>query len=76
MDIQRTYFYGFVVGFILLVLPIPHFFFLSGVMEHVVVTFHYIGFILLLVCAIPLIVDVIKITVWKFVLNNLDEEEK
>lgn len=75
MDRQRTFFYGLIVGFIMLVLPIPQFFFWEDVMEHVTAIFHYIGFILLVVCGIPLIIDVLKITIVKFVLNNLEEDK-
>ncbi len=75
MDKQRTYFYGLILGFVMLVLPIPRFFFWADIMEHVTAIFHYIGFILLVVCAIPLIIDVLKITIVRFVLNNLEEDK-
>lgn len=60
MDKQRTFFYGFIVGFVLLILPIPHFFFLKDVMENVEVIFQYSGFVLMVVCGIPLIIDVFR----------------
>ncbi|WP_421378003.1 hypothetical protein ACOJQI_11890 [Bacillus salacetis] len=58
MDKQRTLFYGFIVGFAMLVLPIPNFFFFNGVIEDIGILFDYIGFALFVVCGISLIIKV------------------
>jgi len=60
LDRQRTFFYGFIVGFVLMTFPIPTFFFWRDVMEHVELLFRYFGFLLLVVCAIPLMSDVLR----------------
>ncbi|MBP1996706.1 hypothetical protein J2Z66_008354 [Paenibacillus eucommiae] len=44
-DNTRIFFYGFVVGTVLLLMPIPSFFFWSGVIDHVESIFRYLGFI-------------------------------
>ncbi|MFD2444038.1 hypothetical protein ACFSO7_08570 [Bacillus sp. CGMCC 1.16607] len=60
MDKQRTLFYGFIVGFVLQVLPIPNFFFWEDVIDNVSIIFDYAGFIFLGICGIPLIIDVFR----------------
>ncbi|WP_316568810.1 hypothetical protein [Neobacillus sp. YIM B06451] len=60
MDKQRTFFYGLIVGFVLLILPIPHFFFWQDVTDIVEAIFRYSGFVLMVVCGIPLIFDVFR----------------
>jgi hypothetical protein len=61
MDRQRTLFYGLMIGFALLIVPIPRFFFWMDIIEIVAIIFRYIGFFIFLVCGIPLIIDVYKI---------------
>ncbi len=61
MDRQRTLFYGLMIGFALLIVPIPGFFFWMDIIEIVAMIFRYIGFLIFLVCGIPLIIDVYKI---------------
>jgi putative Mn2+ efflux pump MntP len=60
LDKQRTFFYGFMVGFVLMILPVPHFFFWKDVTDNVEVIFRYSGFALMVVCGIPLIIDVFR----------------
>ncbi|MCR2805708.1 hypothetical protein [Paenibacillus soyae] len=59
-DNTQIFFYGFVVGCVLLLMPIPHFFFWSGIMEHVEAVFRYLGFILFMACGITVIVRVAR----------------
>ncbi|CEG27213.1 hypothetical protein [Bacillus sp. B-jedd] len=61
MEKQRTLFYGFIIGFALLIVPIPRFFFWMDMIEAVASTFRYLGFIIFLICGIPLIIDVFKV---------------
>ncbi|MFS1519541.1 hypothetical protein V1503_24240 [Bacillus sp. SCS-151] len=60
MDKQRTYFYGFIAGFVLIILPVPHFFFWEDIIDIVDVVFQYSGFILLMVCVFPLVIEVFR----------------
>jgi len=46
-DNTRIFFYGFVVGTVLLLMPIPDFFFWRGVLDHVETMFRYLGFVFL-----------------------------
>jgi hypothetical protein len=50
-----------VVGIAYMTIPIPNFFFWSGIIEHVNTFFKYLGFVLLVTCSIPLIYDVLRI---------------
>jgi hypothetical protein len=65
MDRQRTLFYGLIIGFALLIVPIPRFFFWMDLIETVAIIFRYIGFIIFLICGVPLMIDVYKILVKK-----------
>ncbi|MBI0580002.1 hypothetical protein IEC97_21825 [Neobacillus cucumis] len=65
MDRQRTLFYGLMIGFALLIVPIPRFFFWMDIIYEVAMTFRYIGFFIFLVCGIPLMIDVYRILVKK-----------
>jgi hypothetical protein len=60
MERQRTLFYGFIVGVILMILPLPEFSFLEDVLDVFKAIFDYSGFILFVICGIPLIIDIIK----------------
>jgi len=60
MDNQRTYFYGCVLGFILMSIRVPAFFFWVDIIEHVDFLFQFCGFVLLVICSIPLIFDILK----------------
>lgn len=60
MDRERTFFFGFIAGVCLMSLPIPEFFFWRGITEHVTAFFRYSGFILLVVCGVPLIASVLR----------------
>jgi hypothetical protein len=59
-DNTRIFFYGFVIGTVLLLMPIPHFFFWSGVIDHVETMFRYLGFVFFAVCGITIIVRVVR----------------
>jgi putative Mn2+ efflux pump MntP len=59
-DNTRIFFYGFVVGSVLLLMPIPHFVFWSGILDHVETVFRYIGFVLFAACGITIIVRVVR----------------
>lgn len=61
MDRQRTLFYGFIIGFALMIVPIPRFFFWMDMNEEVSIIFSYIGFFIFFICGVPLIFDVYKI---------------
>lgn len=58
MDRQRTLFYGFIIGFALLISPIPSVFYWMDDNE---VVFRYLGLTLSFICGFPLIIDVIKV---------------
>jgi hypothetical protein len=60
MERERTLFYGFIVGVILMILPLPEFFFWEDVLDVVNAIFDYSGFILFVICGIPLIIDDLK----------------
>ncbi|TMV42903.1 hypothetical protein FE783_36830 [Paenibacillus mesophilus] len=59
-DNTRIFFYGFVVGSVLLLMPIPHFVIWSGILEYVETVFRYIGFVLIAACGIKIIVRVVR----------------
>ena len=44
MDKQRTIFYGFVVGFVLKIVPVPSYFFWVDVKEHIDAIFEIVAF--------------------------------
>ncbi|MCA1030920.1 hypothetical protein LCL95_07805 [Bacillus timonensis] len=60
MERQRTLFYGFIVGVVLMILPLPKFFFWEDVLDVVEAIFDYSGFILFVICGVPLIIHVLK----------------
>ncbi|GAA0339574.1 hypothetical protein GCM10008967_32410 [Bacillus carboniphilus] len=60
MEKQQNYFYGFIAGFILMIIPIYPFFFWRDVTNVVEDVFRYGGFILLTICGIPLIAGVLR----------------
>jgi hypothetical protein len=59
-DNTRVFFYGFIVGTVLLLMPIPHFFFWSGVLDQVEIIFRYLGFALFGACGITIIIRVAR----------------
>jgi hypothetical protein len=59
-DNIRIFFYGFVVGTVLLLMPIPSFFFWRGVLDHVETMFRYVGFVFFAACGITIIVRVVR----------------
>lgn len=59
-DNIRIFFYGFVVGCALLLMPIPQFVFWSGILEHVETVFRYIGFVFFAACGITILVRVVR----------------
>jgi hypothetical protein len=65
VDRQRALFYGFIIGVVLLNAPIPHVFYW---IDNEAV-FRYLGLVISLICAIPLIIDVIE------VFKNIFKEE-
>ena len=58
MDRQRALFYGFIIGLVLVIAPIPNPFYWMDDNE---ATFRYLGLIISFICAIPLIIDVIVV---------------
>jgi hypothetical protein len=60
MERQRTLFYGFIVGVILMVLPLPEFSFWVDVLDVVEPIFDYSGFILFAICGVPLVLDILR----------------
>jgi putative Mn2+ efflux pump MntP len=56
----RIWFYGFVVGTVLMLMPVPNFFFWKDVIEHVESIFQYVGFVFFAVCGVALLVRVIR----------------
>ncbi|MCR2805687.1 hypothetical protein [Paenibacillus soyae] len=54
----QIFFYGFIVGCVLLLMPIPHFAFWSGIMEHIEAVFRYLGFVLFAACGLTIVVGV------------------
>jgi predicted tellurium resistance membrane protein TerC len=67
VDRQRALFYGFIIGLVLLFAPIPGVFYLMDDNEAV---FRYLGLVICVTCAIPLIIDVIE------VFKNIFKEER
>lgn len=59
-DNTRIFFYGFVVGSMLLLMPIPNFFFWRGVIDNVETIFRYLGFVFFAACGITIIVRVVR----------------
>lgn len=60
MDKQRSMFFGFILGFALLLVPVHPFFFWKDAVDGVETFFHYVGIIFFVICGIALIIDVIK----------------
>jgi hypothetical protein len=67
VDRQRALFYGFIIGLVLLIAPIPGVFYWMDDNEAV---FRYLGLVICVTCAIPLIIDVIE------VFKNIFKEER
>jgi tellurite resistance protein TehA-like permease len=67
VDRQRALFYGFIIGLVLLIAPIPAVFYWMDDNEAV---FRYLGLVICVTCAIPLIIDVIE------VFKNIFKEER
>lgn len=59
-DNIRIFFYGFVVGTVLMLMPVPKFFFWKDVIEHVEAVFSYIGFVFFAVCGMAVMLRVIR----------------
>ncbi|MEQ2526960.1 hypothetical protein WMO40_09625 [Bacillaceae bacterium CLA-AA-H227] len=58
MDRQRALFYGFIIGLVLVIAPIPSsFYWIDGTVS----VFRYLGLVISFICAIPLIIDVIVV---------------
>ncbi|WP_409304911.1 hypothetical protein [Peribacillus sp. SCS-155] len=58
MDRQRTLFYGFIIGFTLLISPIPSVLYWMDDIEEI---YRYLGLIISCLCGIPLIIDAFKV---------------
>jgi hypothetical protein len=56
MDKQRTFFYGFIVGVIFMMFPVPGFTFLGEILMILKGIIQIIGLILFVVCSVPLII--------------------
>jgi hypothetical protein len=60
---QRTFFYGLMVGFTLMIFPIPRFFFWKDTMDIVEPVFRYFGFFIFIICSFAILVDLFKIII-------------
>ncbi|MBO8172250.1 MAG: hypothetical protein H0Z33_10195 [Bacillaceae bacterium] len=58
MDVIRRLFYVFVVGFGFSVIPVPRFFFWSGIVDQIASFIHSIGFIMAMIAGIMLMVEI------------------
>ena len=58
MDRQRALFYGFIIGLVLLIAPVPHILYWMDDNEEV---FRYLGLFISVICALPLIIDVVRV---------------
>ncbi|MFP7471183.1 hypothetical protein SFC55_09235 [Niallia taxi] len=58
MDRQRALFYGFIIGVVLLITPVPHVLYWMDDNEEV---FRYFGLFISVICAVPLIFDVARV---------------
>lgn len=70
MDKQRTVFYSLIVGFTLMIFPIPSFFFWDDVIEKVELVFRYFGFFIFILCCLILLRDLYKI-ILKFLMQEI-----
>lgn len=61
MDKQRTVFYALIVGFTLMIFPIPSFFFWDDVIEKVEIVFRYFGFFIFILCSLILLMKFYKL---------------
>ncbi|HZG83696.1 hypothetical protein [Paenibacillus sp.] len=61
----RIIFYGFIVGTVLMTMPIPAFFFWKDVTDVVETVFRYVGFVFFAVCGITVMLRVIGTFVGK-----------
>jgi putative Mn2+ efflux pump MntP len=59
-DNNQIIFYGFVVGSVLLLMPVPSFFFWRDTIDQIETLFRYIGFVLFAICGITIIIRVIR----------------
>jgi hypothetical protein len=57
MDKQRTYFYGFIVGVVFMLFPIPSISFLADIILVLKEIIQIIGLVLVIVCSVPLIIN-------------------
>jgi putative Mn2+ efflux pump MntP len=64
-DDNRIFFYGFVVGTVLMVMPVPRFFFWRGVLDHVESLYRYVGFIFFVICGVVILARVIRTIIKK-----------
>lgn len=58
MDRQRTLFYGFIIGLVLLIAPVPNVLYWMDDNEEF---FRYLGLFITVICAFPLIIDVVRV---------------
>jgi len=58
VDRQRALFYGFIIGLVLLIAPVPNALYWMDDNEEI---FRYFGLFLSIICAFPLIVDVVRV---------------
>lgn len=59
-DHTRIFFYGFVVGTVLLLIPVPQFVLWNGILEHVETMLRFIGFIFFAICGIAILERVVR----------------
>jgi hypothetical protein len=66
MDRQRTYFYGFIMGVIFMMFPVPSVSVLGDLLVSIKGAIQIIGLILFIVCSIPLLISTYKAFISNF----------
>ncbi|MBM7659684.1 hypothetical protein JOC85_000451 [Bacillus mesophilus] len=60
MDRQRTFFYGFIVGVVFMMFPIPSVSVLGNLLVSIQGAIQIIGLIVFIACSIPLLISTFK----------------
>jgi hypothetical protein len=68
---QRTFFYGLMVGFTLMIFPIPRIFFWEDTMDIVEPVFRSFGFFIFIICSFTILLDLVKV-----IIKSLKQEIK
>jgi ABC-type proline/glycine betaine transport system permease subunit len=66
MDRQRTFFYGFIMGVVFMMFPIPSVSVLGDLLVSIQGAIQIIGLILFIVCSIPLLINTYKAFINQF----------